>query len=122
MFDSMNDKRQQEDGFTLIELLIAIVVVGILSAVAVVGIGSLTDRGESAACGASADAARAASVVHYASNDGVYPDSFDDFDNGELVLPSGAGEIAADQVAVTTNGWTMTMTGGDATAPEFDCA
>ena len=36
---------REERGFTLIELLIAIVVVGILTAVAIVGIAGLTNKG-----------------------------------------------------------------------------
>ena len=43
-------KERREEGFTLIELLIAIVVVGILTAVVIVGIGGLTDNGNGSAC------------------------------------------------------------------------
>ena len=53
-------KERREEGFTLIELLIAIVVVGILTAVVIVGIGGLTDTGSKSACAASLDAAKAA--------------------------------------------------------------
>ena len=56
-------KSRREEGFTLIELLIAIVVVGILTAVVIVGIGGLTDNGNSSACKASKDATRAAIAV-----------------------------------------------------------
>ena len=56
-------KERREEGFTLIELLIAIVVVGILTAVVIVGIGGLTDNGAKSACAASRDAAKAASAV-----------------------------------------------------------
>ena len=64
---------EHDHGFTLIELLIAIVVVGILTAVAIVGIGSLTNSGSGAACKASVDAAQAAGAVHYANNNGLPP-------------------------------------------------
>ena len=58
-------KERRDEGFTLIELLIAIVVVGILTAVVIVGIGGLTDTGKKSACQASRDAAKAAAAVHY---------------------------------------------------------
>ena len=46
-----------EHGFTLIELLVTIVVVGILSAVAIVGIGGVTSTGSKSACSASLSSA-----------------------------------------------------------------
>ena len=68
-------KERREEGFTLIELLVAIVVVGILTSVVIVGIVGLNDNGEQAACQASRDAAKAASAVHNA-NTGSFPDAF----------------------------------------------
>src|SRR5437016_6786459 len=65
-------EKRNEKGFTLIELLIAIVVVGILAAVAIVGIGGLTTTGGNAACKASADAAVAASAAYYANNNNTW--------------------------------------------------
>jgi prepilin-type N-terminal cleavage/methylation domain-containing protein len=64
--------RREDNGFTLVEILIAIVLVGILSAVVVVGISSLTNKGAKSACAASLDAAKAGSVVYYATQN-VYP-------------------------------------------------
>ena len=51
-------EKRNEKGFTLIELLIAIVVVGILAAVAIVGIGGLTKTANGASCKATADSAK----------------------------------------------------------------
>ena len=67
-------KDRREEGFTLIELLIAIVVVGVLTAVVIVGIGGLTDNGKASACAASRDAAKTASAVHKA-NTSAWPET-----------------------------------------------
>ena len=108
-------------GFTLIEVLIAIVVVGILSAVVIIGIGALTNKGSSSACGASADAAKAAATVHYA-NTGAYPATLYDMTATtpkELELPSGV--TVANGANVTSNAtWTLTMTPGS--PPTFACS
>jgi len=70
-------KGRREEGFTLIELLIAIVVVGILTAVVIVGIGGLTNSGKKSTCQASLDAAKAAVAVHYANQTpNAYPATF----------------------------------------------
>ena len=53
----MDSSSRDDSGFTLVEIVIAIVLVGILSAVVVVGIGRLTEQGAAAGCAASADAA-----------------------------------------------------------------
>lgn len=66
-------EERNEKGFTLIELLVAIVVVGILTAVAIVGIAGLQNNGSKSACNASLDAAKAATAVHYANTSGTYP-------------------------------------------------
>jgi prepilin-type N-terminal cleavage/methylation domain-containing protein len=115
----MQEQGKREQGFTLIELLIAIVVVGILTAVAIVGIAGLTNKGNSSACSATLDAAKSAAAVHYANNAGVYPSSFADMTGAtppELTLASG---VTAGATTLTGNGWTVTMTGGGTTANTF---
>ena len=106
----LNDKR--ENGFTLIELLIAIVVVGILTAVAIVGIGGLTNDGKGASCQATMDAARAAEAVHYAnSGNQSYPTTFSQMTGTtppELQLAGGVTANLA-STAISANGWTITL-------------
>ena len=106
--------QEREGGFTLIELLIAIVVVGVLTAVAVVGIGGLVNRGSTSACTASLDAAKAATALHFANSDPVtptlplYPSSFGEMITaGELDKPEGVTN--ATDTTLTGKGWTLTM-------------
>ena len=72
MLKQMQERRGSDEGFTLIELLIAIVVVGVLSTVVILGIGGLTNNGKMGACKASRDATEAAIAVYYA-NTSAYP-------------------------------------------------
>jgi prepilin-type N-terminal cleavage/methylation domain-containing protein len=137
-----SDGEREDKGFTLIEILIAIVLVGILSAVAVVGISNLVSKGTSSACGASADSARAASAVYFASN-GSYPTTLTAMTTpvagAALTLPSGVTvnaavvpaptapattpPAAAIGMQATSGSWWMNMTAGASatTAPTFAC-
>jgi prepilin-type N-terminal cleavage/methylation domain-containing protein len=112
-----------DEGFTLVEIVIAIVLVGILSAVAVVGIGSLTSKGSQSACKASMDAAKAASVVHFASN-ATYPTSLTQMTTGAspaLTLPDGVTiDVTGLHTVMAGNNWTLTMTVGP--PPTFACS
>lgn len=120
---------RRDRGFTLVEILIAIVLVGILSAVAVVGISNLVSKGTSSACSATADSAKAASAVYFASNS-RYPVNFLELttagsSGAPLTLPSNTtpSPIVASTMAVANSGWTLTMTAGTATvAPTFSCS
>jgi prepilin-type N-terminal cleavage/methylation domain-containing protein len=121
-----NVDNASESGFTLIELLIAIVVAGILTAVAIVGIAGLTNSGEKSACKSSADAARAATAVFYANSASedasgrTYPGSLADLTQSTpplLELPDGGTETAT---SYSVNGWTLTMTPGE--PPTYACS
>ena len=115
-------EERNEQGFTLIELLIAIVVVGILTAVAIVGIAGLTNKGTKSACAATQDAIKAAQAVHYA-NTNAYPADFDDMTGTnppELELSGGAtlGGTPAGTVITGVGGWSLQVTAaGTATTP-----
>lgn len=110
--------RSDGDGFTLVELLIAIVVVSLLSTVAVVGIAGLMDHGEMAACTASADAARAATRLHY-FNHGAYPATFTAMTAPIVELDLTGVTIDGSGLVVSTTEWTLTMTPGS--PPSFAC-
>jgi type IV pilus assembly protein PilA len=123
-------EERNEQGFTLIELLIAIVVVGILTAVAIVGIAGLTNNGSKSACAASRDAAKAATAVFYANNSGTYPQQLSDMSSTTPPIwepPTGitptAGVGTPKVSTIATNGWTLTMTAGATAtdAPTFVC-
>lgn len=123
--------RRGDSGFTLVEILIAIVLVGILSAVVVVGIASLTDKGASSACDASLDAAKAGTVVYFATQ-GAYPATLAAMTvptvginaaPAALELPTDA-TATVDVVEPAGAAWTLTMTAGADTTvkPTFACS
>ena len=119
MLKQLQARRGSDEGFTLIELLIAIVVVGVLSAVVIVGIGGLNDSGKTGACKASKDAAKAAVAVHYANSNGVYPA------NLAAMVTAGELELNGATVAgsiITGSGWTVTYTDNSPAAPSYASA
>lgn len=108
-------EERDEQGFTLIELLIAIVVVGVLTAVAIIGVAALTDQGKQSACEASVDAAKAAQAVYYANNNGQWPSDLD-----ALVADGGleeSGGLSVNFMTLQGDGWEVTATGGEEEAP-----
>ena len=109
MSEYIEDRNEQ--GFTLIELLIAIVVVGILTAVAIVGISGLTNSGQTATCQASLDADRTATAAYFA-NHASYPTTFaqmtGDTPSPELVEQSGVTDAGAKQSGPGAS-WNITL-------------
>ena len=113
------NQNTRDEGFTLVEILIAIELVGILSAVVVVGVGTLTEQGNESACTASLDASKAGSVVYFAKH-ATYPTTFTDMvDEDALTPPS---DVTVTDGAMTAEGWELTISGGGATKPTFACA
>ena len=107
---------RNEKGFTLIELLIAIVVVGILTAVAIVGIAGLTDKGAKSACQVTKDAVKTAQAVHFSNSD-TYPAKFTDMTGTPKELDDES--VTVTDVKITgKGGWSLDRTAaGTATTP-----
>ena len=61
-----------EEGFTLIELMIVILILGVLAAAVVLGIGAFQNSGKTEACTTSARELEAAAAAYYAKNPGNY--------------------------------------------------
>ena len=71
---SVAHARDEEAGMTLIELMIVILILGILSAIIILGIGAFQGTGDSQACKASSNEVEAATAAYYAKNNAWPPD------------------------------------------------
>jgi prepilin-type N-terminal cleavage/methylation domain-containing protein len=116
-------ERYTEKGFTLIELLITLLVAGILSAVAIVGIGGLINTGGKSACQVSKDAATRSSVAYYANQKpSVYPTTVQVLATATPAVysaPAGATYAAGN---MKVGPWTLSITaGGGPSVPTFTC-
>lgn len=111
---------RHDRGFTLVEIVVSIVLVAILSAVVVVGVSTLTDEGADAACTASRDAAKAATLVHWTAT-ATQPATFDDLvASGALELAEGV-TVHDSGVALLADGWSLRIA-ASAEGAVFTCA
>lgn len=72
--ENWQNKNLGAKGFTLIELLVVIIILGILAAVVVLGVGAIQDRGQVEACKTELRSVRAATAA-YRADTGGYPAS-----------------------------------------------
>ncbi len=111
----------RETGFTLVEVIIAVVLIGVLAGVIILGIGRMTDNAASASCAASADATWTASRSFLVDN-ARYPTSFVELSvaagavPARLVVPPDAS-VSASQIVVGS--WTLAMS--SSSPPTFTC-
>jgi len=59
---------------TLIELMIVILILGILAAIVILGIGAFQDTGNKEACQTSSRSVESAAAAYYAKNNQTWPD------------------------------------------------
>jgi type II secretory pathway pseudopilin PulG len=107
-------------------MLVTIVVVGVLTAVAGVGIAGITDKGGKSACSTSEDAAKAATLAYYSNTGGQYPQNFTDLTSppsGKPLLDADAASITSPTTLRGADGWTLTMHTGATISDRtwFDC-
>ena len=124
----MNDHRKYNaNGFTLVELLVAVVLVGILTAVAIVGFGGVMKSGNNASCKAMLESSKAAAATYYA-NQGAYPKTTGAAPIGFAALTTATSGIApvlsvpsgvtvAGNVMNSGTSWSITIAGGGANIP-----
>jgi type IV pilus assembly protein PilA len=106
--DNPPTRKRGAAGMTLVELLLVVVILGILAAVAVLGVGSLTSTGQSASCQATNDSLKSAVATHYAST-GAYPVTIADLTSttpAEFVVASG---VTASGSTLSNGSWTVTL-------------
>jgi general secretion pathway protein G len=112
MMEAIWKRRNSEEGFTLVELLVVIAILGILAGVAVFAISGTTGQSKTAACKSDLVSVQTASDAFTAQS------------------PTGA--VAANVAALipgylrapgpsTTNGYTITLVSGTATASPAGC-
>lgn len=106
-------------GFSLIEILVAITLLGVLTAVVVVGVSGLTSSGDAAACAATVDAAKVASTNHTLLG-GTPPRTLTELISGGHLSPPTGATVDATGTVLTGGGTTLVMRRGP--TPTFSCS
>lgn len=106
-----------EKGFTLVEILIVLVVIGILAAMAIPSLATVTRNAKIQTCKANLRTIAAVAEVYFLDHDNTYPESMDDLVGGgylkkAVTCPLNGGEyelsVEDDEFVVTCpNGHTL---------------
>ena len=97
---------KQDKGFTLVELLIVIVILGILATVTVFAVTGITNKGKTSACQSDLKTIQTAEEA-FAANTGAYTTS------QQALVDAGLMH------AVSTNPFTIALTGGSGTIASY---
>lgn len=108
-YRELQERRQigesPESGFTLIELLIVIIVLGILAAIVVFSLSSVTGQSQVAACNTDAKSVEVAVAAYEAQNAGAAPATMDVLVPNYLHTKPGA-TVASSGYAISMDGTT----------------
>jgi prepilin-type N-terminal cleavage/methylation domain-containing protein len=119
------NRRAQESGFTLSELLLTVVLIGVLTGIAIVGVNGVTGKSATSACEVTMEHAQAAAAAYYA-NWHIYPQSFSALTNPPASKPLLEATATITEAATTlrgNGGWTLRLIPGTTTTDQtsFQC-
>ena len=111
-----DDKNLLEKGFTLIELLVVVAILGILAAVAIFAVGSLTKDAKKNACATEAGTVETAADAYYATHNSTAAVDTD------ALVTAGLLKTAPTHENATADGFVYSVVGGaPKVAPGANC-